>query len=251
MKTVRGPAWTSIWFAAFVAVALLGLSLLALAGAARYAHLNVPPLQRQPPDNLRAILCLVTSMLLVTAAIVVPLIIRKKAQSRLHRPFLKSVQVLLLVVALAPAARAAEKAGPDQTGKRRIIELTRTLEKNPPGDKDKSQRTELLQWWVSAPVSLQWCSELLLDGASEKARPIVVTQAMFGAGARLLEVGKPLSALELATAGVDSAILAYKNAVRADKSYADKVLDDLAADPARRKAYVARHLEQCAKAGKK
>jgi hypothetical protein len=219
----------------------------AMKQAVLFAHFKTSPLAREQPENTKAALCLAASMLLVTAAIVLPLIIRKRAHAYLKRALMKSVQVVLVALLLAPAARAAEP-GHDEAGKRRIIELTRTLEKNPLGDTDKSQRSELLQWWVAGPITLKWCSDLLVDGANEKARAIVVTQGMFGAGARLLESGKPLTAAELATAGVDSALVAYRNALRADRSYADKLYDQLVADAARRKAYVARHVEQCAKA---
>jgi hypothetical protein len=250
---MKRPLWTHVFFAGFVAVGLLVLATVAMKQAVLYAHFKVSPLAREQPENTRAVLCLAASMLLVVAAIVLPLVIRKKAQAYLKRALMKSVQVLLVALLLAPVARAAEPPEPryDEAGKRHIIELTRTLENNPLGDKDKRQRSELLQWWVSGPITLKWCSDLLTDGANEKARPIVVTQGMFGAGARMLEVGKPLSPTELATAGVESALAAYKNALRADRSYADKVYDELAADPARRKAYVARHVEQCAKAEKK
>jgi hypothetical protein len=247
---MKRPLWTHPLFAGLVAVGFVGLAVLAMKRAVLHAHFKVSPLARHAPDNLRATLFLIVSMLLVIAAIVVPLVIRKRAHARLKRPILKAVQVVLVIALAAPAARA-EPPGSDDAGKRRIIELTRTLEKNPLGDKDRRQRTELLQWWVSAPITLQWCSELLIDGTNEKARLIVVTQGMFGAGARLLEAGKPLSATELATAGVDSALVAYKNALRADRSYADKVYDELAADAGKRKAYVASHVEQCGKAQKK
>lgn len=246
---MKRPLWTHPLFAGLVAVGFCALAVLSMKRAVFHAHFKVNPLQRHAPDNVKAILFLIGSMLLVIAAIVVPLIVRKLAHARLKRALLKSVQVVLFALMTTSTARAAELAA--DGGKRRIIEMTRALEKNPLGDKDKRQRTEILEWWVSAPVTLQWCSELLIDGLNEKARPIVVTQGMFGAGARLLEAGKPLSATELATAGVSSALIAYKNALRADKSYADKLFDELAADAARQKAYVARHVERCDKAQKK
>jgi len=250
---MKRPLWTHPLFAGLVAVGFVWLAVLAMKRAVLYAHFKASPLERLQPDNTRAVLCLIASMLLVVAAIVVPLVIRKKAHTRLKQMLMKSVGVLLVFLALAPDARAAEPPEPryDEAGKRRIIELTRTLEKNPLGDKDKSQRSELLQWWVSGPMTLKWCSELLIDGANEKTRAVVVTQGMFGAGARMLELGKQLSATELATAGVDSALAAYRNALKADRSYADKLLDELAADAARRRAYVARHVERCAKAEQK
>ena len=59
------PLWTSVWFAAFVAVAMMGLAVLALRVAIHFARFDVDPLVRQKPDNLKAVLCLMASMLLV------------------------------------------------------------------------------------------------------------------------------------------------------------------------------------------
>jgi len=97
-----------VFFAGFVAVGLLGLAVVAMKKAVLYAHFKVSPLAREQPENTKAALCLAASMLLVTAAIVVPLIIRKLAHAHLKRALMKSVQVMLFVLALAPAAQAAE-----------------------------------------------------------------------------------------------------------------------------------------------
>jgi hypothetical protein len=242
---MKRPLWTHPLFAGFVAVDLLVLATLSMKRAVLYARFKVSPLDRLQPDNTLAVIFLIGSMVLVVAAIVVPLIIRKNAHAFLKRALMKSIGVVALLLAAAPAADAQPRY--DEAGKRRVVELTRTLEKNPLGDKDKRQRTELLEWWVSGPVRLEWCSELLVDAANDKTKPLVVTQGMFGAGARLLESSKPLSPIELATAGVESALVAYKSALRADRAYADKLMDELAADAAKQKAYVARHVEHCAK----
>jgi ABC-type cobalamin transport system permease subunit len=79
------PFWTRIGFAFLVALALLVSAVVALKGAVRYARLDVPPLQRLQPDNTVAIMLLLLSMLLVVGAIVLPLVVRRKAQARLER----------------------------------------------------------------------------------------------------------------------------------------------------------------------
>jgi|SRR5688572_7716614 len=180
---MKRPLWTHPLFAGLVAVGFCALAVLSMKRAAFHAHFKVDPLKRHVPDNTRAILFLIGSMLLVIAAIVVPLIVRKLAHARLKRALLKSVQVLLFAVMLTSPARAAEPAAQPaaDAGKCRIIDMTRALEKNPLGDKDKRQRTELLEWWVSAPVTLQWCSEL----------PIAAGRLRVAAGVTTMPAGGP------------------------------------------------------------
>jgi hypothetical protein len=245
---MKRPFWTHVVFAWVVAGALLVSATYALKGAVLYARLKVPPLERFQHDNTKAVLLLLLSMLLVVAAIVLPLVIRRRAQLRLGEVVPTAVKLVLFLGLALPGAQAAEKPASVDSARRHVIELTRSLEANPLGDKDRSQRTEVLKWWMNAPVTLKWCSELLVEATNEKTRAIVVTQGMFGAGVRLLEAGdKPPSQSELAAAGVESALNAYRNAVKADKSYADKFYDDLAADPRKTKGYVAGRLESCAR----
>jgi hypothetical protein len=82
---MKHPLWTHPLFAAFVAL----LFVVAAAGimklAVLYAQLKVDPLARVQHDTTKAILLLILSMLLVIGSLVVPLVIRRKAQRRLER----------------------------------------------------------------------------------------------------------------------------------------------------------------------
>jgi len=77
---MKAPSWTKLWFAWFVAVAFLLAATGAMKVAVLYARFKVDPLARLKPDNTKAILLLILSMVLVIAALVVPLIIRRRAQ---------------------------------------------------------------------------------------------------------------------------------------------------------------------------
>lgn len=79
------PLWTRVGFAWALAAAILALAALSIYTAALHAHLDVPPLKRQPPDIAMSVIWLTAGMLLSVAAIVVPLVVRKRAQSRLQR----------------------------------------------------------------------------------------------------------------------------------------------------------------------
>ena len=76
---MKRPLWTHLGFAWAVAVTLLVLATLAMKVSVLYARLKVSPLDRIQSDNTLAVLFLIASMLLVIAAIVLPLVIRKKA----------------------------------------------------------------------------------------------------------------------------------------------------------------------------
>jgi hypothetical protein len=82
---MKRPLWTHLGFAWFVAVALLLGAREAMKVAVRFARFKVDPHDRLKPDNTMAVLTLILSMLLVIAAIVVPLVIRRRAQRRLER----------------------------------------------------------------------------------------------------------------------------------------------------------------------
>jgi len=82
---MKRPLWTHPLFAAFVAVAFLAATFGALKVAAHFVHSNVDPLQRIRTENTKAILLLILAMLLMVAALAVPLVIRRKAQQRIER----------------------------------------------------------------------------------------------------------------------------------------------------------------------
>ena len=82
---MKRPLWTHLAFAWFVAVALLLGAREAMKAAVSHARFKTAPLERLEPDNTRAVLLLILSMVLVIGAIVVPLVIRRRAQVRLER----------------------------------------------------------------------------------------------------------------------------------------------------------------------
>jgi hypothetical protein len=165
--------------------------------------------------------------------------------------------IALFLVGLGAASPRAETAPADarwsQAGRRRILMLTDKLEKHPLASDAKEISTEVMAWWVDVPgLTLHLCAGVFLDGKNEKTKPIVVVQAMFGAGALLLQAGdKPPSQTDAAVSGVHSALEAYKNAVKADASYRDALFDQLAADPKRQKSYLDDKLKGCRAADQK
>src|SRR5262245_48723570 len=101
---MKKPLWTHVVFAWVVAIGMLLGARYALKVAVLYARLKVPPLERFQHDNTKAVLYLLLSMLLVVGAIVVPLVIRRKAHLRLERAAKASLQlVVFLVLASGPA----------------------------------------------------------------------------------------------------------------------------------------------------
>jgi heme/copper-type cytochrome/quinol oxidase subunit 2 len=79
------PLWTRLGFAVVVPIVLIGVATVVLWRAVLYARMNVPVADRVQPDTTRAVLFMILSMLLVVMAIVLPLVIRARAQKRLQR----------------------------------------------------------------------------------------------------------------------------------------------------------------------
>jgi hypothetical protein len=81
------PLWTNVWtsidFAWVVGIGLLVVAREALRRAALFARFDLDPLARQQHDNAKAIVMTLISMLLVVGGIVLPLVVRRKAQRRL------------------------------------------------------------------------------------------------------------------------------------------------------------------------
>ena len=141
--------------------------------------------------------------------------------------FLVSIIFLFVCEKVVIQAEGNEKFGPE--GEKRIIELTKWLETNPLDQKGKEVRAEVLEWWIEAPhVTLNWCANLLIEGKNKKITGTVIIQGTFGAGAFILENpdrNEDSSAYSLA--GVESGLLAYKNAVSENKKMKDKFYDSL------------------------
>jgi hypothetical protein len=155
-----------------------------------------------------------------------------------------------LFVVSATVARAGQGASDPRwsaDGRKHILELTRWLEEHPLEDPDKSKGREVLQWWTEVPdLTLSVCSGLLPNATNEKIKSILIGQAIFGAGALLIE-HPDADEQALVSAGIASALRAYRHAVAADPSYRDALFDSLASDPGQAKAYTDKKVAECAK----
>jgi hypothetical protein len=78
------PVWARPWFAILIPIVLLGVASVVLWRAALYARMNAPMAQRVQADIPRAALFMVLSILLVVGAIVIPLVLRHRAEKRLE-----------------------------------------------------------------------------------------------------------------------------------------------------------------------
>jgi len=81
----KAPLWTHPLFAGFVALLFLIAARGAMKWAAIFGQLKVDPHARLEHETTKAVLMVILAMLLVIGAIVVPLVIRKKAMRRLER----------------------------------------------------------------------------------------------------------------------------------------------------------------------
>jgi hypothetical protein len=131
-----------------------------------------------------------------------------------------------MVATLAFSARAASTSTPEE--RKWAVDTTRWLEEHPLGAEAKSRGAKLLTWWISVPdITLSACP-LLLDVKNKKIGPTVATQAMFSTGAFVIEHPNA-SRAEQVLAGVEGALRAYQNAVKADEGTRDRFLDELVA----------------------
>lgn len=146
----------------------------------------------------------------------------------LHAP----LAALLVAVSLAPALAAAR--GPSTPAERkRAVEVTRRLEREPLAAGTEAQRRWLLRWIVEIPdIHIQGCSGpldvLVTDDGGERHGRLLYAQAMFGMAAFLVEnPRKKADWLAVQTAGVESALRAYRSIVRADPEARWEELDAL------------------------
>lgn len=126
--------------------------------------------------------------------------------------------ILATLLALAPALAAAR--GPSTPAERkRAIEATRRLEREPLGQGAAGDRRWLLQWIVEIPdVQVRGCSgpldALALDEGDRFGKQLYV-QSVFGMAAFLIENPKRGEDwLAVQTAGVESVLRAYRALLR-------------------------------------
>lgn len=158
----------------------------------------------------------------------------------------KPAAFLLLVLLALPAALAAQGAStPEQ--RKWAVETTRWLEQHPTGDETKARASQLLLWWTEVPdLTLGVCT-VMGETKNKKAQAIVVPQAVFSAGAWLIEHPESTHA-EQALAGVQGALVAYRTALAADPKVRDPFLDGLVAAESEgklRETYVDAQIARC------
>lgn len=128
---------------------------------------------------------------------------------------------LILVLALPLAAAGQEsKRGPSTPAERkRVVEITRRLEKEPFGKGASSDRVWLMKWIDEVPdVTIRYCPgplyELVEGDPPDRA---LWVQSLFGMASLAIE--KPTEAkdwVKAQVAGLESALAAYQSAVKAN-----------------------------------
>lgn len=125
---------------------------------------------------------------------------------------------LAALLALTPALAAAR--GPSTPAeRRRAIETTRRLERDPLGKGAAEERRWLLKWIVDIPdVQVRGCSgplDALAQDDSGRFGKQLYAQAVFGMATFLIEHPKQSDDwLAVQTAGVESVLRAYKSLLR-------------------------------------
>lgn len=125
------------------------------------------------------------------------------------------LSALALAAALsAPALAAAERGPSTPTERRRAVETTRRLERDPLGRGANEGRRWLLRWIVEIPdISVRGCSgplDALAQGESGRYGKLLYAQSVFGQAAFLIEHPQQKGDwVAVQTAGVESVLRAY------------------------------------------
>ena len=138
-------------------------------------------------------------------------------------PLTRTTAPLALALALAlPLAAAAQegKRGPSTPAERkRVVEITRRLEKEPFGKGASADRVWLMKWIDEVPdVTIRYCPGPLYDLVEgEPADRALWVQSLFGMASLAIE--KPAEAkdwVKAQVAGLESALAAYQSTVKAN-----------------------------------
>ncbi len=143
-------------------------------------------------------------------------------------------RVLAAVLALAVLAPAAARArGPSTPEERkRAVETTRTLEKEPLARSSMDARKWLFQWIVEIPdINVTSCAgplDALRADEDDAYGQLLYVQSVFGMAAFQIESPKRSSDwVAVQTAGIESVLRAYDAMRRADSELRYKELDRL------------------------
>jgi hypothetical protein len=146
-----------------------------------------------------------------------------------------SVAALALAALLAVPSAAEAQRGPSTPAERkRAVEVTRRLERQPLGRDAEASRTWLFQWIGDIPdIQVRICSgplDALGRARDERHGRILYLQSLFGMAAFLVE--NPAKAddwLTVQTAGVESTLRAYESVLKAERAARWPELDALLA----------------------
>ncbi len=163
------------------------------------------------------------------------------------------IRTLAAVLVLLATPTLASARGPSTPAERkRAIELTRKLEKQPLARSSNQDRAWLLQFIVEAPdFEVRGCSGPLDVLAKDEEGPyakLLYVQSVFGMAAFVLE--NPKKADDWAavqTAGIESTLRAYAAILKADPDARWKELDRLVAarDAKKLRAVVEKEMPKC------
>jgi hypothetical protein len=162
------------------------------------------------------------------------------------------MRALALGLALLALARPALARGPSTPEERkRAVETTRRLEREPLSRKSMESRRWLFQWIVEIPdIQVTSCRSPIdpLQADEEGYGQLLYIQSVFGMAAFLIENparGKDWVAVQ--TAGIQSVLRAYESLRRADSEARWKELDRLAAaqKAGRLAALVKKEMAEC------
>ncbi len=144
----------------------------------------------------------------------------------------RSIAAVLLLVA-TPALAAAPRGPSTPEERKRAVETTRKLEREPLARSSMEARRWLFQWIVDIPdINVTSCSGPLdVLAKEEDGGPygqILYAQSVFGMAAFLIENPKKAGDwVAVQTAGVESVLRAYQSILKADSEAKWKALDRL------------------------
>jgi hypothetical protein len=147
----------------------------------------------------------------------------------------RAVLALVAALALAPAFAAAARGPSTPAERKRAVEATRKLEKEPLSSGSDQQRVWLLRWIQDIPdIMVKSCSgpldSLIQDEAGERHGRLLYAQSVFGMAAFQIENPRRASDwVAVQTAGIESVLRAYRAMLKDDPQSRWKELDLLQA----------------------
>lgn len=145
-------------------------------------------------------------------------------------PVLRSLLAAVLLLAALPAAAARGPSTPEE--RKRAVEATRRLEREPLARSSMEARRWLFQWIVEIPdINVTSCSGPLDPLAKQEDDPygqLLYVQSVFGMAAYLVEHPKKTEDwVAVQTAGLESVLRAYEALRRSDSEARWPELDRL------------------------